>query len=242
MKYNEPIRPKGIGKKQLGFPTGTAYTEMASDEADFIESQSPFSPAIVSLEKSIDAVGVSKASGIASAAEAHHKAQNYPFEMVGITNFAMSGAGGIYSAIPFANTIIQNDNFWFNPRDRYIYVNESGWYFVRVFFYSTAISGNIDWGLRVNTNVGNVNFGEVYENFIDYRTSSKWCTVTGTTLINLPNGNDAVNGAGRYGFKVDLYTTASFVSFLNTNTSASLQVFRLADLYESERKIFNKNV
>jgi hypothetical protein len=243
MKYNEPLRPKGVGKKQLAFPVGTTYTEMSSDESEFILRQSADSPDRVSLEKTTDSIGVARMAGIASASEAHHSAQNFPFEMAGITEFAMSGpSGGISASIPFANPIVRNDNFWYDQRTRYIMFNQTGWYFVRVFYYSTAISGNIDWGLRVKTNVNNTLFGETYDNYIDYRTSSKWCTVSGSTIVNIPNQNELVNTNGRYGLTVELYTTATFASFTSGNTNASLQIFRLADLFEAQRAIFNKNL
>ena len=241
MKYNEPIRVKGIGRDQLAFPTGAEFTEIMNEEIEF-NSISQDSTKHESEAIAARMVGIAKSAATASASEAHKRAQNYPFEIVGITDFAMSGSGGIYSPIPFANSIVQNPNFYYDARDKNIYVNEAGWYFVRVFFSSTAISGNYDWGLRLISNVGGNNYAESYESLIDIRNSSKNANVSGSTIVNLPNQNESLNVAGRYGFKIELYTTATFASFLAGNTKASLQVFKLSNIFESDRQIYSTNI
>ncbi|MFM8759460.1 MAG: hypothetical protein ACKODS_07960 [Methylophilaceae bacterium] len=238
MNYNEPIRPRGIGRKQVAFPTGSQYTELQDDEALFLET-SQISSLHESEAAAARAVGIAKSASTAAASTALQQAQNFPFEIRNITNFAISGSGtGTFAAIPFDQVIIENTNFFYDSRDRNIYVNDAGWYFVRAFFYSTAIQGNYDWGLRVVTNVGNASYTESYNQFIDIRNSNKHPNVAGTTIINLPNQSELLNTAGRYGFRVDLYTTATFVSFLQGNTQCSLQIFKLADIFESERKYF----
>lgn len=241
MNYNEPLRPRAVGKKQLAFPTGSQYTEMQSDQEDFA-AMSQTSTLHESEASAARAIGIAKSAATAAASTALQQAQNYPYEIVGISNFAISGSGtGTYAAIPFSQVIVKNDNFFYDPRDRHIYVNEAGWYFVRAFFYSTAIQGNYDWGLRVVSNVGNQQYIENYSNFIDIRNSNKHPNVAGSTIVNLPNQDELLNTAGRYGFRVDLYTTATFVSFLQGNTQCSLQVFKLADIFESKRNFYSNN-
>ena len=239
MKYNEPIRPKGIGIKQVAFPVNSNYTEMLEDEDAFRESVDQNSTAHTAEAVGARILGLANSTSTASASSALTKAQNYPFEIVGISEFAMSGPqGGLYADIPFRTVNVINSNYYFDARTRTVFVNEAGWYFVRVFFSSTAIQGTHDWGLRVLTNVGSANLTEVYENFIDFRNTNKNPNVSGSTIVNLPNQNEIGNAAGRYGFKVQIYTSATFVSFTTLNTRASLQVFRLADLFASDRLWF----
>lgn len=237
MKYNESLRAKGIGRKQLAFPTGNKYSELQNDESEF-ESIAQESSLHEANAVGSRMVGIAKSSATAAASHAQKSVQNYPFEISGISDFAMSGSGGIFAAIPFKNVYVQNPNFTYDARDRYVYVNESGWYFVRAFFYSTALQGNYDWGLRVITNVGGNNYSESYEQYIDIRNSNKHPNVEGSTIINLPNQNELLNTAGRYGFKIELYSTSPFSSFLGSNTKATLQVFKLADIFESTRTIY----
>jgi hypothetical protein len=237
MKYNEPIRPRGIGRKQVAFPTGSKYTALQSDEADF-ENTSQDSTAHTAEAASARVAGLARSNATAAASAALQRSQNYPFEMAGITNFTISAGNPSFATIPFGTVIVENPNFFYDARDRFIYVNQPGWYFVRVFFWSSAIQGNYDWGLRVRTNVGTSLWKESYEPFFDRTTSSKHPNVSGSTIINLPNQNETLNEAGRYGFVIDLYTSANFVSFLQGNTQCSLQVFKLADIFESTRRTF----
>jgi hypothetical protein len=122
-----------------------------------------------------------------------------------------------------------------------IYVNESGWYFVQCFFYSTSVQGANDWGLQIETNVSTTQYTEQYEPFFAYLNSSKHVTLQGSTIINLPNQDERLNTAGRYGFKVRLFTDIAFVSFSSANTKASLNVFKLSEIFEAERR-FTINV
>jgi hypothetical protein len=239
MKYNESLRAKGIGRKQLAFPTGNKYSELQNDESEF-ESITQESTLHEANAVGSRMVGIAKSSATAAASHAQKSVQNYPWQIDGVTDFAMSGSGGISVGIPFKTLAVSNANYYYDPRDRFVYVNESGYYFVKCFLYSTAIQGTYDWGLKVITNVGSATFGEIYETYIDLRNSNKHPNVTGTTIINLPNQDERLNEAGRYGFQVQLYTTSAFTSFLNTNTYASLQVFKLSDLYESTRTIYAK--
>ena len=116
-----------------------------------------------------------------------------------------------------------------------IYVNEAGWYLVQCFFYSTTVQGNHDYALSIETNVGGGGFNEVYTQFMDFRSTNKHPNLNGTAIINLPNQDERLNQAGRYGFRIYLHGTMGFASFLNSNTQCTLNVFKLADIFESDR-------
>jgi len=174
MKYNEPIRPAGIGRKQVAFPTGNQTSELQSLEIDFNTIANDSTGSQIEARIS-NAIGIAKSSATAAASDAHKKSQNYPFGMIGITDFALSGLAAITTKtlIPFRTVNVLNSNFQYDARDRMIYVNEAGWYLVQCFFYST--------------------------------------------------------------FRIYLHGTMGFASFLNSNTQCTLNVFKLADIFEANR-------
>lgn len=235
MKFNEPIRAKGIGRNQLAFPTGGKYSELLNDEDEFnlIAQDSTLH---IAQEVTSQAIGLARSSATAAASSAHKRAQNYPFGMQGVTSFAKSGAGAFSVPIPFSIVNVINPNYFYDSRDQTIYVNESGWYWVQAFFYSTSIQGSLDWGLQIATNVSSGIYTETYEQFFAYQNANKHPTLAGSTIINLPNQNEVMNTAGRYGFQVRLFTDASFVSFGTANTKASLHVFKLSEIFEADRR------
>lgn len=236
MKYNEPIRPAGIGRKQVAFPTGNQASELQSLEIDFNTIANDSTGSQIEARIS-NAIGIAKSSATAAASDAHKKSQNYPFGMIGITDFALSGLAAITTKtlIPFRTVNVLNSNFQYDARDRMIYVNEAGWYLVQCFFYSTTVQGNHDYALSIETNVGGGGYNEVYTQFMDFRSTNKHPNLNGTAIINLPNQDSRLNQAGRYGFRIYLHGTMSFASFLNTNTQCTLNVFKLADIFESDR-------
>lgn len=236
MKYNEPIRPAGIGKKQVAFPTGNQTSELQSLEIDFDAIANDSTGSQIEARIS-NAIGIAKSSATAAASEAHKRSQNYPFGMIGITDFALSGLQQISTKtlIPFRTNNVINANYQYDARDRMIYVNEAGWYFVQCFFYSSTVQGNHDYALSIETNVGGGGFNEVYTQFMDFRSTNKHPNLNGTAIINLPNQDERLNQAGRYGFRIYLHGTMGFASFLNSNTQCTLNVFKLADIFESNR-------
>lgn len=236
MKYNEPIRPAGIGKKQVAFPTGNQTSELQSLEIDFDAIANDSTGSQIEARIS-NAIGIAKSSATAAASEAHKRSQNYPFGMIGITDFALSGLQQISTKtlIPFRTNNVINANYQYDARDRMIYVNEAGWYFVQCFFYSSTVQGNHDYALSIETNVGGGGFNEVYTQFIDFRSTNKHPNLNGTAIINLPNQDERLNQAGRYGFRIYLHGTMGFASFLNSNTQCTLNVFKLADIFEANR-------
>ena len=243
MKLNEPIRSKGIGRDQLAFPTGFQYGQLQNEESDFANITGDSTNALIESRIG-NALGLAKSAGTASASEAHHRSQNYPFGMYSISSFAKSGTGSLgdnTTPIAFGSVNVENPHYFYDAKDQTIYVNESGWYFVSCFFYSTSVQGTNDWGLKILTNVSTAQYTETYEPFFAYLNSSKHITLQGSTIINLPNQDSRLNTAGRYGFQVRLYTDIGFASFSSTNTKASLTVFKLSELFEAERRFTINN-
>lgn len=237
MKYNEPFRPKGIGANQLAFPVNQNISELTNAELEFEENISQNSVSHQAESVGARILGLARSSATASASEAHKKSQNYPFAMFGITDFALSGLAAITTKtlIPFRTNNVVNSNYFYDARDRTVYVNEAGWYFVQCFFYSTAVQGNHDYALSIETNVGGGAYAEMYPTFIDFRSTNKHPNLNGSTIINLPNQNELLNQQGKYGFKIYLHGTMSFASFTNINTVCALHVFKLADIFEADR-------
>jgi hypothetical protein len=236
MKYNEPIRPAGIGRKQLAFPTGGRISELTEIESEFNDMSSDSTAGQIESRIS-NAIGVAKGSALAAASDAQKKTQNYPFGMIGITDFALSGTAAITTAtlIPFKTINVLNSNFQYDAREKTIYVNEAGWYLVQCFFYSTALQGNHDYALSLKTNVDSGPYNEVYTPFIDFRSTNKHPNLNGTAIVNLPNQNALLNQQGRYGFKIYLHGTMGFAYFVGSNTQCTLNVFKLADIFEADR-------
>lgn len=236
MKYNEPIRPAGIGRKQLAFPTAQRITELTEIESAFNDISSDSTEAQIETRIS-NAIALAKGSALAAASDAHKKSQNYPFSMVGITDFALSGTAAITTKtqISFKTVNVKNSNFHYDPRQRMIYVNEAGWYFVQCFFFSSALQGNHDYALSIETNVGGGAFAEVYTNFMDFRSTNKHPNLNGCTIINLPNQDERLNQAGKYGFRINVHGTMGFAYFVENNTQCTLNVFKLANIFEADR-------
>jgi len=237
MKYNEPLRPKGIGRKQLAFPASSNISELTNAELEFQDQVADSTQGLID-GKMANAIGIARSSAISAASEAHKRSQNYPFGMFGITDFALNGTASLATntGIAFRTVNIINSNFFYDARDRFVYVNEAGWYLVNVFFYSTAVQGTQDYALSVTTNVSSAAYTESYSYYIDVLNTNKHVSLKATTVINLPNQVEAVNRAGsRYGFRINIHGTMGFASFTYANTTCTLNVVKLADLFEAQR-------
>lgn len=243
MKYNEPIRPQGIGKKQVAFPTGGQVTELDSKLIDFENLTADSTNGLID-GKMANAIGIARSTAISAASEAHKRSQNYPFGMYSVQSFALSGTAALttFTPIQFGIVNIRNSNFFYDNRDQTIYVNEPGWYFVNVFFYSTSVSGVHDYALSISTNVSTGGYVERYSEYIDVQNTNKHIKLSASTIINLPSQFEMLNQAGsRYGFKINLHGTMGFASFTSANTQCTLNVFKLANLFEADR-LFITNV
>ncbi len=74
MKYNEPIRPAGIGRKQVAFPTGNQTSELQSLEIDFNTIANDSTGSQIEARIS-NAIGIAKSSATAAASGYGSKTQ-----------------------------------------------------------------------------------------------------------------------------------------------------------------------
>ena len=235
MKFNEPVRPAGIGRKQVAFDVGrkpTALTIAEGEEATQVIIDN-------SIDQGISALAKAKASAEATASAVKDDVQNTPYVITGISDFFFN-AGSIGVDIPWntGRIIVDSPLYWYNWYDRYIYVRKPGWYFVKVFFFAPEVNAAHEWGIKLVSNVtlNSPNY-EVYETYMDYQQTGKHPYVNGTAIFNAPEQAFKNNSGGLPAFKIRLYSTNSNVSFYVYNTYANLQVFRLSDLNQSTRLI-----
>jgi hypothetical protein len=235
MKFNEPIRPAGIGRQQVAFDVDTNPSEynvdaVVNNEQTIIDTSS---------DVSYSTLAKAKASAEATATSLKQDMQNTGFEITGINDFYFN-AGSVGVDIPWNQTrnIVSSPLYWYNWYDRYIYVRKPGWYFVKAFFFAPEVNAGHEWGIKLVSNVtlNSPNY-EVYSTYMDYRFTSKHPQINGSTLFNAPEQAFKNNGGGLPGFKIRLYSSNSNVSFNSFNTYANLQVFRLSDLEHSTRLI-----
>jgi hypothetical protein len=232
MKYNEPIRPSGIGKKQVAFNTGdypTAYSVYGQTEYD--ENATRLE------ELSYSMLAKAKASAEATATSLKQDVQNISFEIAGIySTFMSSGVTGVDVPWNASRVLAWNPLYYYNWYDRYLYVRKPGWYFVKVFLFAPAVNAAHEWGIKLisNVSVGPSQY-EAYNTYMDYQHTSKHPYVNGTALFNAPEQAFVQNGGGMAGFKIRLYSTTSNINFDQSTTYAGMQVIRLSDLNETNR-------
>lgn len=234
MKYNEPIRPEGIGRKQVAFTTGripSSYDlERSSESEDILERASDISYSVLAK---------AKASAEATATSLKQDVQNTAMEITGVNNFFFS-AGSVGVDIPWnqSRIIASSPLYFYNWYDRYLYVRKPGWYFVKAQLFSPIVNAAHEWGIKLISNISldSPNY-EVYSTYMDYQHTSKHPYVNGTGLFNAPEQAFKSNSGGLPGFKIRLYSTNSNINFELYNTYAVLQVIRLSDLEHSSRMI-----
>ncbi len=234
MKFNEPIRTEGIGRKQLAFNTGNIPTVYDIDSDD---SQQVLLNNAADISYSV--LAKAKASAEATATSLKQDIQNFAMEITGVSNFFFS-AGSIGVDIPWnqSRIIVSSPLYWYNWYDRYIYVRKPGWYFVKAQLFSPTVNAAHEWGIKLVSNVVlNTPNYELYSTYMDYQHTSKHPYVNGTAIFNAPEQAFVSNPNGLPAFKVRLYSTNSNINFELFNTYAVLQVFRLSDIDQSSRMI-----
>jgi hypothetical protein len=234
MKFNEPIRTEGIGRKQLAFNTGnipSGYEQDSDNNTEFIIN--------TAADISYSVLAKAKASAEATATSLKQDVQNFAMEITGVSDFYFN-SGSVGVDIPWnpGRIIASNPLFWYNWYDRYIYVRKPGWYLVKCFLFSPIVNAAHEWGIKLVSNVSlNSPNYEVYPTYMDYQHTSKHPYVSGTALFNAPEQVVKNNTGGLPGFKIRLYSTNSNVNFELFNTYANLQVVRLSDIEQSTRLI-----
>lgn len=234
MKFNEPIRTEGIGRKQLAFNTGnipSSFNIQDSSKGNIIlENANDTSYSILSK---------AKASAEATATSLKQDMQNVSMEITGVSNFYFSaGSNGVDIPWNHGRVIASSPLYYYDWYDRYIYVRKPGWYFVKAQLFSPVVNAGHEWGIKLLSNItlGGASY-EVYSTYMDYQHTSKHPYVNGTGLFNAPEQVFKSNSGGLPGFKIRLYSSQSNINFEQNNTYAVLQVIRLSDLEYTSRMI-----
>jgi hypothetical protein len=234
MRFNEPIKTEGIGRKQLAFNTGNVPTGYDIDSGEVNNTIID-----TSADISYSVLAKAKASAEATATSLKQDIQNVSLEITGISDFYFN-AGSTGVDIPWNHNriIVSSPLYWYNWYDRYIYVRRPGWYFVKAFLFSPIVNAAHEWGIKIVSNVTlNTPNYEVYSTYMDYQHTSKHPYVNGTALFNAPEQAFKNNTGGLPAFKIRLYSTNTNINFELYNTYANLQVIRLSDLEHSQRLI-----
>jgi hypothetical protein len=235
MRYNEPIKPQGIGRNQLAFNTGnipSTFSQGDDQERDPILDQSQ--------DYSISTLAKAKASAEATATSLKQDIQNVCFEITGIGDmYVASGATGADILWNQGRVIVDSPLYFYNWYDRYIYVKKPGWYLVRANLFAPEVNAGGEWGLKIisNINLENSQF-ERYPTYMDYQHTAKHPYVNGMTFFNAPEQVFKSNSGGLPGFKLRITSSFNGFNFFSYNTYANLQVIRLSDLDYSTRQVY----
>lgn len=238
MKYNEFIRPAGIGRKQVAF--NTDYTPSPLFEAEKAlndaENTNPYIDAAVSVS------GLSEAAAYSAATAAQKEVENFCFQSDSVTEFAFVGGPARFQ---FGRVIVSNPYITYDPRTQFITCRKPGWYFVTFFVYFTGVNANVDWScaLTPETTAIRFNLEEVHATTMDFNNVSKHCHLTGTGLFNVPAQINADWSQGERRFAITLTTThMGLNTFTNLNTKVDFKVIYLGALPMSQRAIINTQV
>lgn len=234
MKYNELIRPAGVGRKQLAFNTGNVPSPLFEAETALndAENVAPYIDAAVSVS------GLSEAAAYSAATATQKAVENFCFQSDQVQEFAFVGAPARFQ---FGRQIITNPFISYDPRTQYFTCRKPGFYLVTFFVYFNGINANVDWycALTPETNGINAVQSEIYAQTMDYDNVSKHCHLTGSALFNVPAQIDGTTSQGERRFSITIGTTHTGLNtFTNGNTKVDLKIIYLGALTMSERAIF----
>lgn len=246
MRQNEPVRAGGIGKGQVAFNVGRIPSPLDVRVDEGLTNSEQYA-----VEEKVSAVSIARSISTATATSLKQDIQNNCFEMVGMQGSFMS-TGGIVNHVlqggvngmdinwnP-ARIVVNSPLFFYDARDRFIYIRKAGWYMVRVFMFAPLVNAGHEWGIRMISNItlSGVDY-EDYNLWMDYNHHAKHPYVNGTTLLNIPATVPTTNNA-LPGFKIRLQSSANNISFASETTVASLQIIRLSDIEHSSRRILTQ--
>jgi len=149
MKYNEPIKPNGIGKKQVAFniPKNSSIISLA--EAHYEEQTTGANDGILH-QANANASALSRVIAYSAATSAINNNYSSPFGINGIENFtiptSINGSTTWHEAtVKFSQSGAKqpaNSEFYLSADGTNIIPKRSGWYLVNSMFYLGDHSGN----------------------------------------------------------------------------------------------------
>lgn len=234
MKFNELVRPAGIGRKQVAFSTSNVPSPLFEAETALnnAENENPYIDAAVSVS------ALSEAAAYSAATASQNDVQNFCFQMDTVTEFAFVGN----ARFQFGRQTVSNPYITYDPRTQFFSCRKPGWYFVTFFVYFNGINANVDWGCALvpeSTAISSAT-NEIYPQTMDYDNVSKHCHLTGSALFNVPSQVDGEFSQGERRFGININTTHTGLNvFSNANTKLDFKIIYLGALPISQRAIIS---
>lgn len=233
MKYNELVRPSGIGRKQVAFATSVVPSELSAAES-LLNNQEQTTP-YIDAAVSVGAFGEAAAYSAATAAQ--NEVANFCFQSDRVVDFAFVTGPARFQ---FGRSIVTNPYITYDPRTQLFSCRKPGWYFVTFFVYFTGINANVDWSCALTPETTAIQSGvdEVHATTMDFNNVSKHCHLTGTGLFNVPAQINGDLSQGERRFSITISTTHTGLNtFTNSNTKVDLKIIYLGALPMSQRAL-----
>lgn len=175
MKFNEPVRPAGIGRKQVAFDTGrkpSALTLIENEDNSSLDPQSNEAQNVATLAQ---AGAQARAIAYSAASSAMSNNQNEIWGIRGVADFTVDNSGygyvkWIYSGTKYQNNMQQINNpfMYIDSEDpAKIRVNRPGWYLVDAMVVVENYKNSQDYRMDVlldDTEIIVVGFDRVHTN------------------------------------------------------------------------------
>lgn len=242
MKFNEPVKPKGIGRNQVAF-----NLPLTGQLIDLVQQSELDNPQEVNLQEAVSK-SISMSRVIAYSAASSAIANNYaePFGLAGIENFTINHAG----AHNWSNATVrfeldsnskyapENPNYYLSSDGLTINVNRSGWYQISAMLYIGDHAGNHVYMLRAYPEE---QFDETLHGG-DYVETQDHPTLRLTQLVPIvgfdnfrKNNGQNVGGIETGGFKLELfiYGLTNNITITSGNSEIWLQAIWLGPLRNS---------
>lgn len=238
MKFNELIKPAGIGRKQVAFNTGNNSSPLAEAETALNDAKN-FAPYI---DAAVSVSGLSEAAAYSAATATKTAVENFVFEADQITDFTWAPtAGNPEIRISFARPTIKSPYITYDARSNRCSLRKPGWYIINCWFFYNGSNGNHDWWLSFAPENINIIAGgsfERYPRYMDYQNVYKHPSLKGSAIFNVPAQIDGKDSQGERRFGINLGTTfGGAKTHTNTNTKIGIQIIYLGALTMSERVI-----
>lgn len=233
MKYNELVRPSGIGRKQVAFATSVVPSELSAAES-LLNTQEQTAP-YIDAAVSVGAFGEAAAYSAATAAQ--NEVANFCFQSDRVTDFAFVTGPARFQ---FGRSIVTNPYITYDTRTQLFSCRKPGWYLVTFFVYFTGINANVDWSCALTPETTAIQSGvdEIHATTMDFNNVSKHCHLTGTGLFNVPAQINGDLSQGERRFSITISTThAGLNTFTNANTKVDLKIIYLGALPMSQRAL-----
>jgi hypothetical protein len=230
MRFNELVRPAGIGRKQVAFDTSNVPSVLTQAETDVnnLEQTAQQTDAITSV------TGFAESAAYSAATATQNEVRNFCYETTGIADTWFIGSVNINWR---QSATVSNPFVFYDTRTQEFVLRKAGWYYINVFLYTTATNGAYDWWVSLQTNPsGPPGFNERAPTYIDYNHVSKYCHLNGGILYNSPTQGIGGQGERRILFRLGT-THAGSQTLTSANTIANLQIIYLGALPMSERAL-----